>query len=157
MCRSVTSPVCYWLHPSHSSWWLMTTLFRQSTTAATHQEPYFQIIMAFCSFVNALIWLVVFSAIIAFATCSCQSLILLVIFHPPLCVPHFLLSSPDWLLPLKSVMYFLVASIPWFIWKALLNIKSLLNSNLLYFFIYTANNSISYHCLECCTEVAAFW
>ena len=87
--------------------------------------------MAFCPFVNALVWLLVSAPTIIFATCSCQSPIFLVIFHPPVPETNFLFSFLWLILPLNSVTYLRVVFIPWVISKALLNVKALSNNNLL--------------------------
>ena len=108
-----------------------TTLFWLFTATATHQMPYFQTIMAFCPFVNTLVRRTVFSTTIAFATCSCRSPFLLIIFHPPVRVNTSCFPPIDWLSPLKYAIYLGVASIPWAISKALLNVKSLSDNNLL--------------------------
>ena len=142
MCTSARPLICIWLRPSPSSWWLATTLFWPSTVTATRQVPYFQTIMVFCHFVKAQDWIMVSSSTITFATCSRR---LLVIFHPPVHVPHFLFSSLDWLSLLNFVTYLRVASIPWTISKALLNVKSLSNSNLLCVFPSFISHTILLH------------
>ena len=97
MCRFATSPVCIRRHSFLSSWWLVTILFWWSPVTATYQVPYFQTMIAFCPYVNALVRLMSISTTIAFTTCSCGSPNLLVIFHSSVRVPHFPYSSPDWL------------------------------------------------------------
>ena len=120
MRTSATPSVCIEQRPSPSSGWLVITYFLLSIMTVTHQVPYFQTIIEFCPFVNALVRFMFFlhndsichlflSIAYSLGQFSPDSQS---VYHTSCFLP------PYWLSPLKSMTYLRVTSIPWVISKA---------------------------------------